>query len=172
MEQCVFKLVASVQQQPQQRGAVEREREKSLRRNNSSSQKYAAVQPGPLSTGSMTGAGWVIPLIEECAASKLLSVCEELGDGAKTQSARVSLTGVDNTRGIKRQQRPFQHLLYAKTKKSLVGHTHETPPPAPPRHFRATAELLWSSTWRPEHFHLNDFSFPCVSQAGSPTLSR
>lgn len=52
-----------------------RERERSLRRNNSSSQKYAAVQPGPLSTGSMTGAGWVIPLIEECAASKLLSVC-------------------------------------------------------------------------------------------------
>lgn len=46
-----------------------------VRGNNSSSQKYAAVQPGPLSTGSMTDPGWVIPLIEECAASKLPSAC-------------------------------------------------------------------------------------------------
>jgi len=32
-------------------------RKKNVRRNNSSSQKYAAVQPGPLSTGSMTAQG-------------------------------------------------------------------------------------------------------------------
>lgn len=56
----------------------EREKKTLIRRNNSSSQKYAVVQPGPLSTGSMTGPGRVIPLIEECAALKLLSAGDQL----------------------------------------------------------------------------------------------
>lgn len=49
-----------------------------MRRNNSSSQKYAVVQPGPLSTGSTTGPGSVSLLIEECAASKTLSAYQQI----------------------------------------------------------------------------------------------